>query len=131
MDRMNGTDEVTLVETDCTCASRVENNHEVIRSDRDCTFGEIAMQHKEHDVQILCLVEWESSCRWIEIRCGNQNILLVTANRMRDGSWVSNAFTSSHEQVRANSMGYFQNKTVPVLDDCTGVPSHLHDEENE
>ena len=36
---------------------------------------------------------------------------------------------SSHEQVRADSMGYLENRSVLGPDDWTGVPSHLHDEE--
>ena len=72
LDRINETSKaIPFVKTDCTCASRVENNYEVVRSDSSCTFKEAVMQCREHGMQILWLVKWESGGRQIEIGCSN------------------------------------------------------------
>ena len=78
-------------------------------------------------MHVLCLVKWYAGGGWIVARCGNWYVFFAKVSRMRDGSWASNAFTSSCEQVRANRVGDLEDGHVPGgPDDGTGVPSCLH-----
>ena len=49
---------------------------------------------------------------------------------MRDGSWASNAFLSSSEQVWVNRAGDVQDRGIPGCDNRTCIPSRLHFVEN-
>ena len=108
-----------LVEADHTCATRVKNDHKIIGSDGSGTFEKIIVQHEEHSVHVFCLMKWYASGGWIVVRSWNWDVFFAKASSVRDGSWASNAFASSCEQVRVNRVGDVEDRGVPGPDDGT------------
>ena len=119
LNRTYGTNEINLVEADCTCATRVKNNHKIIGGDGSSTIGKIIVQCKEQSMRIFCLMKWYASGCWIVFRCWNWYVFFAKMGCVGNGSWASYAFECSCEQVRVNRVSDVKNGGVPGLDHGT------------
>ena len=68
---------IMSVKIDGTCTAGVEDNKQIIRSDRGCPFRIIAVQHEEHSAKFLGLSEWKNLSSWVIVRrCQDRDVML-------------------------------------------------------
>jgi hypothetical protein len=126
LDRTDRTDEITLVESDGTSASGVEDDKEIIGCHRGSAFGEVGVQSKEHSTHVLSLLRRKNTSILVVIWGKDWYLCFRRAIRMRGWMGRSYTFASPGEQARANVTGDLDDGGVPRSEDRTVVPCGFH-----